>query len=60
MENIESLFLIPKELRGKVKVLCPESTSEHLGSTKSKGKFNRHFCWPNLYKDTDKFAHIND
>lgn len=58
--NVTRLLVIPKELRPKIKALCHEGISAHLGGTKSKDKLIRYFYWPNCYKEMDEFVRSCD
>ncbi|KAG8179134.1 hypothetical protein JTE90_012543 [Oedothorax gibbosus] len=45
------LLVVPKKHRNDLKAFCHEGTSGHLGVTKTKGIFSRHFFWPQCYKE---------
>lgn len=58
--NRINLIVVPKILREKIKALCHEGTSSHLGCTKSKDKLARCFFWPNCHKDMDEYVRSCD
>ncbi|KAG8173582.1 hypothetical protein JTE90_009307 [Oedothorax gibbosus] len=44
------LLVVPKKYRNDLKAFCHEGTSGHLGVTKTKDIFSRHFFWPSVIK----------
>ncbi|KAG8184898.1 hypothetical protein JTE90_017753 [Oedothorax gibbosus] len=60
MGNVKKLLVIPKELRERVKALCHEGTSAHMGTTKSKDKLTRYFFWPGCFKEMELFCKTCD
>ncbi|GFU32912.1 retrovirus-related Pol polyprotein from transposon 412 [Trichonephila clavipes] len=58
--NVVKLIVVPEGLRDRIKSLCHEGTSAHLGITKSKDKLNRYFYWPNCYRDMEQFVKTCD
>lgn len=58
--NLKKMLVVPEEFREKIKTLCHEGTSGHLGCTKSKDKLGRYFYWPNCYKEMEDFVRTCD
>ncbi|KAG8187294.1 hypothetical protein JTE90_019183 [Oedothorax gibbosus] len=50
------LLVVPKKYRNDLKVFCHEGTSGHLGVTKTKDIFSRHFFWPQCYKEIEDYV----
>ncbi|GBN66471.1 Retrovirus-related Pol polyprotein from transposon 412, partial [Araneus ventricosus] len=53
-------LVIPADLRNEILALCHESTSAHLGVTKTKDRLLRHYFWPNCVKDTENYVRSCD
>ncbi|KAG8178767.1 hypothetical protein JTE90_016632 [Oedothorax gibbosus] len=50
------LLVVPKRYRNDLKAFCHEGTSGHLGVTKTKDIFSRHFFWPQCYKEIEDYV----
>ncbi|GBM51274.1 Uncharacterized protein K02A2.6 [Araneus ventricosus] len=58
--NANLQLVIPADLRKEILALCHESTSAHLGVTKTKDRLLRHYFWPNCVKDTENYVRSCD
>ncbi|GBM97599.1 Retrovirus-related Pol polyprotein from transposon 412 [Araneus ventricosus] len=58
--NVNLQLVIPADLRNEIFALCHESTSAHLGVTKTKDRLLRHYFWPNCVKDTENYVRSCD
>ena len=56
----ENLIVIPEILRERIKKMCQEETSGHLGILNTKDKHLRHFYWPRCYKDIEDYVKTCD
>ncbi|KAG8182162.1 hypothetical protein JTE90_017116 [Oedothorax gibbosus] len=54
------LLVVPKKYRNDLKAFCHEGTSGHLGVTKTKDIFSRHFFWPQCYKEIEDYVRSCD
>ncbi|GBM89329.1 hypothetical protein AVEN_120900-1 [Araneus ventricosus] len=45
------LLVVPKEFRERLKALCHEGASSHLGVTKTKDFLAKYFFWSNYYQE---------
>ncbi|KAG8181711.1 hypothetical protein JTE90_025684 [Oedothorax gibbosus] len=54
------LLVVPKKYRNDLKSFCHEGTSGHLGVTKTKDIFSRHFFWPQCYKEIKDYVRSCD
>ncbi|KAF8796924.1 hypothetical protein HNY73_001252 [Argiope bruennichi] len=54
------LLVVPKEFRERLKNLCHEGISCHLGVTKTKNNLIKFFFWANCYKEIEEFVRCCD
>ncbi|GBM74616.1 hypothetical protein AVEN_28718-1 [Araneus ventricosus] len=52
--------LVPKEFRERLKAVCHEDASSHLGVTKTKDILAKYFFWSNCYKEIEEYVRISD
>ncbi|GBM35625.1 hypothetical protein AVEN_244513-1 [Araneus ventricosus] len=52
-ENEREQIVVPEKYRDKIKSLCHDSTSGHLGIVKTKDRLARYFYWANCYKEIE-------
>ncbi|KFM65211.1 Retrovirus-related Pol polyprotein from transposon 412, partial [Stegodyphus mimosarum] len=58
--NERELIVIPEKYRNKIKSLCHDSTSGHLGVVKTKDRLTKYFYWPNCYKEIEEYVKTCD
>ncbi|GBM30441.1 Retrovirus-related Pol polyprotein from transposon 412 [Araneus ventricosus] len=54
------LLVVPKEFRERLKALCHEGASSHLGVTKTKDIFAKYFFWASCYKEIEEYVRSCD
>ncbi|MDW0176561.1 MAG: RNase H-like domain-containing protein, partial [Nitrososphaeraceae archaeon] len=54
------LLVVPEKFRERLKVLCHEDTSAHLGVTKTKDALSKHFFWPKCYQEIEDYVRSCD
>ncbi|GBL83953.1 hypothetical protein AVEN_100840-1 [Araneus ventricosus] len=54
------LLVVPKEFRERLKALCHEGASSHLGVTKTKDILAKYFFWSNCYQEIEEYVRSCD
>ncbi|GBL73340.1 hypothetical protein AVEN_159369-1 [Araneus ventricosus] len=54
------LLVVPKEFRERMKALCYEGASSHLGVTKTKDILAKYFFWSNCYQEIEEYVRSCD
>ncbi|KAF8768442.1 Retrovirus-related Pol polyprotein like [Argiope bruennichi] len=58
--NPRSQLIVPKKFRPAILEMCHESTSAHLGVTKTKDRALKYYFWPNCVKDIENYVRSCD
>ncbi|GBN06625.1 hypothetical protein AVEN_215802-1 [Araneus ventricosus] len=59
-ENGRELIVVPEKYGDKIKSLCHDSTSGHLGIVKTKDRLARYLYWPNCYQEIEEYVKTCD
>ncbi|GBM48414.1 Retrovirus-related Pol polyprotein from transposon 412 [Araneus ventricosus] len=54
------LLVVPKEFRERLKALCHEGASSHLGVTKTKDILAKYFFWSNCFQEIEEYVRSCD